>query len=117
MDFAERRSGTAIVLAPIGRIDLLTADQFRDRLMPLVGKAGESGGSVVIDFSQVDYISSAGLRVLMAAAKQTRSSGGKVAIAALQPVVREIYQISHFDKVVPCYPAVDDALEAVGGKG
>lgn len=114
MELTERRAGKAVVLAPAGRIDMATADQLRERLIPLVQAAGKSGEPVVLDFSGVDYISSAGLRVLMLAAKEARSSGGKIAVAALQPLVNEIFQISRFDKVLPCHSGVNEAVTALG---
>ena len=113
MELTERRAGKTVVLAPAGRIDMATADQFRERLIPLITSAAAGGESVVLDFSDVDYISSAGLRVLMLAAKEARSSGSKIAVAALQPLVNEIFQISRFDKVLPCHGAVNEAVAAV----
>ena len=117
MEFSERRAGKTVVLAPAGRIDMASADTFRERLIPLISSAAAGGESVVLDFSGVDYISSAGLRVLMLAAKQARSSGGKIAIAALQPLVNEIFQISRFDKVLACHSGVNEALAAVESAG
>ena len=114
MELTERRAGNTVVLAPAGRIDMATADQFRDRLLPLITSAAAEGQSVVLDFAGVDYISSAGLRVLMLAAKEARSSGGRIAVAALQPLVNEIFQISRFDKVLPCHSGVTEAIAAVG---
>ena len=114
MELTERRAGKTVVLAPTGRIDMATADQFRDRLLPLISSAAAEGEAVVLDFSGVDYISSAGLRVLMLAAKEAKSAGGRIAVAALQPLVNEIFQISRFDKVLPCHAGVDQALAAVG---
>ena len=113
MDVTERRVGKVIVVAPAGRIDMTSADNFRERLIPLITSAAAGGESVVLDFSGVDYISSAGLRVLMLAAKQAKSAGNKVAVAAMQPLVAEIFQISRFDKVLPCHAGVDEALAAV----
>jgi anti-anti-sigma factor len=113
VELSERRAGSAVVLAPAGRIDMGTADQLRDRLIPMVTNAGKAGESVVLDFSGVDYISSAGLRVLMLAAKEARATGSKIAVAGLQPLVNEIFQISRFDKVLPCHAGVDEAIKAV----
>jgi len=117
MEFSERPAGKAVVLAPAGRIDMSTSDQFRDRVLALLDTCTKAQQAVVLDFSSVDYISSAGLRVLMLAAKQARASGGTVALAALQPVVLEIFQISRFDKVLACHPGVAEALAAVGAGG
>ena len=114
MELTERRAGKTVVLAPAGRIDMATSDQFRERLIPLISSAAAAGESVVLDFSGVDYISSAGLRVLMLAAKEARASGSKIAVAALQPLVNEIFQISRFDKVLPCHSGVNEAVAAIG---
>jgi anti-anti-sigma factor len=104
-----------MVLAPVGRIDMQTSETFRDRLMPLVDTCAQAKEPLVLDFSGIEYISSAGLRVLMLAAKQARTAGGSVAIAALQPVVREIFEISRFDKVLPCHTDVEQAVGAAAG--
>jgi anti-sigma B factor antagonist/stage II sporulation protein AA (anti-sigma F factor antagonist) len=64
----------------------------------------------VLDLGAVDYVSSAGLRVLMLASRQARAQGGTIVIAALQPVVREIFEISKFTLVFPCFATVAEAL-------
>ena len=113
MELTERRAGKAIVLAPAGRIDMATSEQLKERLIPLVTDAGKKGEVVILDFAGVDYISSAGLRVLMLAAKEAKSAGSKVAVAALQPLVNEIFEISRFNKVLACHPGVDEAIAAL----
>ena len=113
MELTERRAGKAVVVAPVGRIDMATAEQLKERLIPLVTSSAKKGEVVVLDFSGVDYISSAGLRVLMLAAKEAKSSGGKIAVAALQPLVNEIFEISRFNKVLACHTGVDEAIAAL----
>ena len=88
---------------------MTTSNAFCERLSAILA----GGLPVVVDFSDVNYISSAGLRALMLASKQARGTGTALAIAALQPVVLEIFQISRFDKLVPCHPTVDAALAAI----
>ena len=48
-----------------------------------------------------------------AAAKEASARKGRVLVAAMQPVVAEIFQISRFDKVLPCHAGVDEAIKAV----
>jgi anti-sigma B factor antagonist/stage II sporulation protein AA (anti-sigma F factor antagonist) len=67
----------------------------------------------VLDFSRVDYISSVGLRVLMIAGKAARARGARIAVAALRPVVQEIFSISRFNGVVEMFPTVAAALAAI----
>jgi anti-anti-sigma factor len=113
VQFTERNVGSAVVISPAGRIDMESADAFRAYLLPRVELCARGDEPLVLDFAGIEYISSAGLRVLMLAAKSARSAGGKLAVAALQPLVREIFEISRFDKIIDCYPGVDEAVAAL----
>jgi anti-sigma B factor antagonist len=63
--------------------------------------------------SGVDYISSVGLRALMVAAKQVKTQGGRIAVAALTPMVREVFQISRFHLVFSLFDEVDAAAQSL----
>ena len=110
MDLSPRRFADTVVLAPRGRIDHATADALEAALAPYLVRCADGGDQLVLDLSGVEYIASVGLRVLMVAAKQARARNGTVAVAALQPVVREIFEISKFTMVLPTFPSVRDAL-------
>ncbi|MEO8123815.1 MAG: STAS domain-containing protein [Burkholderiales bacterium] len=111
MDVSTRRFNDVVVAMPAGRVDHASADALQDALAPIT--AAGSGGALVLDFAQVDYISSVGLRVLMMASKQMRASDKRIAIAALQPMVREIFEIARFQHVVEIFPTLRDALAAL----
>ena len=111
VQFSSRQLADVVVASPTGRIDHGAARQFEESLLPLLDAAAPGQGGVLLDFSGVDYISSVGLRVLMIAAKQTRGNGARIAVAALQPVVAEIFAISRFDHVLEVFPSVRGALE------
>src|SRR6267142_2438074 len=113
MRVSQERYGDALVLTPVGRIDNSTTDGLRSDLNTYVATCRKGGDRLVLDFSKVDYISSVGLRVLMLAAKQIREQGGSVVGAALQPVVREIFEISRFNLVFQCFGSVREALGKV----
>ena len=110
MELIERRVGKALVLGASGRIDHASADGFKAALQPHLEQCRAGTDVIVLDFSAVEYISSVGLRVLMLAAKQVKSQGGAIGVASLQPVVQEIFEISKFNLVIPCFAAVRDAL-------
>ena len=97
-----------LVLAPVGRIDNLTSARFQERLLAAVTS---SSADVVVDLSGVEYISSAGLRALMAASRQ-KPKERRLAVACLQTVVREIFAISRFSHVVPVFATVEEASAA-----
>lgn len=109
LELSDRHVESIAVLNVTGRIDMTTSDAFRDRLLGML----DGGKPLVIDMSGVSYISSAGLRALMIGSRQAHSAGTRLAVAAPQPVVMEIFKISRFDKVLSCHASVDDALAAV----
>jgi anti-anti-sigma factor len=113
MQLSEERYGDALVLTPVGRIDNSTNDGLKAALDARVANCRRGGDRLVLDFSKVDYISSVGLRVLMLAAKKVREQDGTIVVAALQPVVREIFEISRFNLVFQCFGTVREALGKV----
>ena len=96
-----------------GRIDHTTAKIFESALLPqLTGCIGEDK-KLLLDCRELVYISSAGLRILMIAAKQCRKQSGKMVLAALQPVIQEVFQITRFDTLFEVFPTVRAALENI----
>lgn len=105
--------GDVTVLTPIGRIDHTNSEAFRAALAPHVERSLAEGGRLVIDLSRVDYISSAGLHTFLLAAKQARSGGATIVVAALRPVVKEIFEISRFTLLFEVFNDVDAALRTL----
>jgi anti-sigma B factor antagonist/stage II sporulation protein AA (anti-sigma F factor antagonist) len=70
---------------------------------------------VVLDLGEVDYMSSAGLRVLMIAARANGSGKGRLVVCGLQSVMKEIFAISRFDTLLDVYATRGAAREALGG--
>ena len=110
MQITTLQHADAAVARPRGRIDHASTAAFEVALTPLIAQAVDRHGAVVLDFSDVDYISSVGLRVLMIAAKQMREHQAQLLVAALQDVVAEIFAISRFDRVLSVVPTLDDAM-------
>ena len=109
MEIGERRDGDILILSPAGRIDNDTSTDFQARLLAALAPAA----AVLVDFSTVEYISSAGLRALMMGSKQAKATKGRLAVAALGPVVKEIFEISRFSMVVQVFDTPADALTAL----
>jgi len=105
MDIGERRQANILVLTPIGRIDNLTSADFQACLLAAVTSGG---ADVVVDFSGVEYISSAGLRALMTASRM-KPKERRLAVARLNAVVHEIFTISRFSHLVPIFATVEEA--------
>jgi anti-sigma B factor antagonist len=113
MNVTSRRYANAVVVHAAGRLDQDTCEGFRVDLLKNVDQAARDGGAIVLDLSELEYVSSAGLRCFMLASRQAKAQHGKIVVAALQPMVAEIFAISHFNLVFQVFPTVRDALGAV----
>ncbi len=113
MAMASQTFGKALVLKVLGRLDQDTCEAFRRDLAPQLDIATSGSLTIVLDLAELEYVSSAGLRCFMLAAKETKSHAGRIVVAALQPMVAEIFQISRFDLLIPVFPTLRAALESV----
>jgi anti-anti-sigma factor len=117
MQLAVSASRGAVIVAPAGRIDHASAESFAAALQPHLDRCKAGGDVLIVDMSGVDYISSVGLRALMMAAKQAEAQAGRIAVAALSSMVREVFEISRFDMVFKVYGNLDEALAGEGSGG
>ena len=113
MNLAQRSFGDACVISPAGRLDHENCDAFRAEFTPVVAASTRGGQAIVLDLSKMEYVSSAGLRCFMLAAREVRQHNGRILVAAMQPVVAEIFQISRFNLVFEVFPTLRDALASV----
>jgi len=113
MDITTRRVKDVLLVQITGRIDFSNTTDFENRLLGTVADSTRGRGKTVLDLGGVTYMSSSGLRVLMMACKDTKSRGGVIVVASLQPMLREIFKISRFDVIFPVYENVEEALEAL----
>jgi anti-anti-sigma factor len=93
-----------------GHLDSATSGDFEKSLQ---GRFQTVGGRVLVDFSKLDYISSAGLRVVLMAAKRAKTNQGHLVLFGLQPHVREIFEISGFLRILEIVPDRETALASL----
>ncbi|HOG16583.1 MAG TPA: STAS domain-containing protein [Syntrophales bacterium] len=110
MDVKMRKENGVTVVSPVGRIDTVTAPEFEKVLTGLIGE-GET--RLVLDLQAVDYISSAGLRCILAAAKMLKPKNGALAFAALQGPVKEVISISGFASLFKIFDTPEEACRQV----
>jgi anti-anti-sigma factor len=95
------------VVSPQGRLDSVTSASFERDLLEYI----ESGATrLLIDFSKLDYISSAGLRSVLLAAKRIRASGGRMSLCSLNQQIAEVFDISGFSSILDIQPSYDAAV-------
>ncbi len=114
MQLPTREQAGVLVVSVSGRIDHAISEEFTRALEPLLNNCCQGNPALLLDFSGVAYISSAGLRVLMMASRQAKAQRGSFAIAALTPLVQEVFTISRFNLIVPCYTTVEAACKVLG---
>jgi len=111
MDIQTQQTGKATVVAVSGKIDAMTAPTLESSVAALIK---EGSMCMVLDFGGVDYISSAGLRVILATAKSLKSKAGTLFLAHVSGPVKEVFDISGFGSVFTIYDSVDAAVAAAG---
>lgn len=107
MQITETREGGALVAAPVGRIDSTTSAALEQHLLGLLA-AGEQ--RLVVDFDGVDYISSAGLRVMLTLAKRLRDMKGGLALCGMGESVRQVFELAGF---LPLFVIGESRAEAM----
>ena len=113
MPLSHRTYAAARVLAPKGRLDHDNCEAFQAELKPHAEACAKEGSALVLDLSGMEYVSSAGLRCLMIAARQASARHSRVVASAPQAVVAEILQISRFNLVLPVFATTREALASV----
>jgi anti-sigma B factor antagonist len=110
IEVVAREPARVVVLR--GSVDGLTAER-----MQATFAAEVDGGNVrlVGDLAAVEYTSSAGLRALLATVKQARSQGGDLRLAAVNPAVRRVLEMSGFTSVLQLYEDVETAVASYDG--
>ncbi len=107
MDITITKRGEGTILSVNGRIDTLTAPD----LEQVVNKEIEQGNrEILLDFYGVPYISSSGLRVLLATAKKLKNPGDKFGLCSLSPEVFKILKLTGFTSILSIYPSEGEAL-------
>jgi len=107
MQITSSKSGALNVATLEGRLDTATAAEAEVTLIGMLAAPG-----MVLDMTQVRYVSSAGLRILLKLAKEAKAKGAAYSLVGLQPAVREVFEISGFDKIIPSYATLAEAVAA-----
>jgi anti-sigma B factor antagonist len=108
MEIIETKQGDASVFKILGRLDSNTSPDLEDRISETMNNGTFN---MVLDFEALEYISSAGLRIILKTTKDLKRQNGQLILCAMQDYVREVFEISGFDSFLPIVPSLDDALK------
>jgi anti-anti-sigma factor len=114
MDIRADRRNQVSVISITGSVDALTAGEVSAFL---TGQIRDGQARIVMDLAQVDFMSSAGLRAILAALKESRQEGGDLRLAAAQPGVDKVLHLSGFTTILKAYPTVEEAIKSFSISG
>ena len=100
LEVVENNDDGIITFVLKGRLDSNTSNDFEGRL---IGTIREGESKVILDFEKLDYISSAGLRVLLKAAREMKGGEGKLVLCSMKDYIREVFDLSGFTSFLPIY--------------
>lgn len=102
----DKRGNTAILRCD-GRLDATTSTQLEASILSVIEKEEKN---LLLDFSKVEYLSSAGMRLLLSTTKKMRSVGGKLVIFAMHDDVMEIIRLAGFEQILKICHDEDQAI-------
>lgn len=103
------KQGNVVIVSAAGRLDSNSSAVFEERLIKVV----ETEPAIVLDMSGFNYVSSAGLRILLMAAKKCKAAGRKLALCGLTPEVHMVFDISGFLALFTLYANTAEAVAAL----
>ena len=111
----EKIDNVTLIVAQ-GRLDFSAAAAFQAQIEQVMAGAGGAGAAVIIDCQGLEYVSSAGLRVFLLAARNAQRAGLHFSVCSLQNAVREVFELSGFGRVMAVQPDRATAFAAAAGK-
>ncbi len=108
MQIREREEKGIDIFSLEGRFDAHSAADVEKELDLAMSKGV---GKLILDMGSVEYISSAGLRVLLAAAKKLKKQEGEIKLCSLKPYVKEVFDIAGFTQIFKIYDTAEQAIK------
>ncbi len=109
MEIVEAKQDAINIYRVQGRLDSNTSPDLEKRIFAAISDGSKE---MILDFENLDYISSAGLRVILKATKDLKRSEGKIILCAMKDYVKEVFEISGFDSFLPIVTSLDDAINS-----
>jgi anti-sigma B factor antagonist len=108
MEIIEKKQNEIHIFKVKGRLDSNTSPELEKKIF---GAIESKSLNMIVDFEDLDYISSAGLRVILKTSKTLKRSGGSIVLCSMQDYVKEVFEIAGFDVFLSIATKMNDALE------
>ena len=110
MEIIQKEENGIVSIAIIGRLD---ADSSPEAEKVVKDAIKDQTTRILFNLASLEYLSSAGLRVLLGAAKEMRRRDGKIVLCALNEFVKEIFEVSGFQSLIPITGSVESGIESL----
>jgi anti-anti-sigma factor len=110
MELIQEKHGRVVLIIARGRLDGRSSEEFNAQLTQSVITVEPR---LVVDLSGIEFLSSAGLRVLLAASKRIKAASGMLALCSIQAPIREILEITGFDGILDVHIGRAEAIAAL----
>ena len=111
MEILEREAGNVNIICLSGRLDAYCSNDVEKKLNSLIDA---DRVRLVVNLDQLEYISSSGLRVLLAALKKTRKQQGDIRLACLKPYIKEVFDIAGFTQLFTILDTEEATVDSFG---
>jgi len=112
MEYKVRTEGSITVLELNGDLDVSSAPTLQAALQEIIDQGGQR---VIVDLSDVPFMDSSGLGVLVAAHRRMTAIGGQLALANPAPTLQKVFELTRTNRLFKVYDSVEDAMEALKG--
>jgi anti-anti-sigma factor len=113
MRITTNRENDILILGIIGKLDAATSKDFQEIFLEFIDKGDTK---FIIDCSQLDYISSAGIRVFYFILRKLENKDSKIVFCALNNNIKRVFDIVDLPSDFPIFSSIDDAYEGFSGK-
>lgn len=108
IDLSQEEKNGVLILRVGGRLDAVSSPQLEKEVMDAINEGNHQ--KVLMSFEKVDYLSSAGMRLLLSTTKKMKNKEGKFAISCISESVMEVIKMAGFDHILNIHSTEDDAL-------
>lgn len=108
LTYSSESLGDVVIVNMGGKLDTATSGEAETYLTNIMTEGG--GNKLLLNFEELKFISSAGLRIVLATTKKLKGMGGDLKLCHLAPIVKEVFDISGFSMIIKVYDTQEEAL-------
>lgn len=109
MEIGKKTRDQVEIISPVGRLDAFSSNHLEDEINSIIDDGSKK---IVVNFNETEYISSSGLRVLLASLKRLKKMDGDMKLASLKPYIMEVFEIAGLTPIFSIYESEKEAVDS-----